>query len=105
MLDAAIEMVTEASERPVPHYDCGGEYRWPSGLSIMSEANLTRYMFRKASSPDNAACEGYFGRLKNELFYPRDWQGTTIEQFIFYPPPRGARLDWHSLAALLCVAR
>lgn len=31
---------------------------------------------------DNAACEGFFGRLKTELFYPRDWQATTIEQFI-----------------------
>jgi len=48
----------------------------------MSEANLTRSMSRNACSPDNAACEGFFGRLKNELFYPRDWKGTTIEQFI-----------------------
>ena len=46
------------------------------------EANLTRSMSRKACSPDNAACEGFFGRLKTELFYPRDWQATTIEQFI-----------------------
>jgi len=29
-----------------------------------------------------AACEGFFGRLKTELFYPRNWQATTIEQFI-----------------------
>ena len=48
----------------------------------MGEANLTRSMSRKACSPDNAACEGFFGRLKNELVYPRDWKGTTIEQFI-----------------------
>ncbi len=32
--------------------------------------------------PENAACEGFFGRLKTELFYPRNWQATTIEQFI-----------------------
>ncbi len=32
--------------------------------------------------PDNAACEGFFGRLKTELFYPGDWKATTIEQFI-----------------------
>ncbi len=30
----------------------------------------------------NAACEGLFGRLKNELFYPRDWKNATIEHFI-----------------------
>jgi transposase InsO family protein len=39
-------------------------------------------MPRKGYSPDNAACEGFFGRLKTELFYPRSWQSTTIEQFI-----------------------
>ncbi|WP_228536293.1 IS3 family transposase, partial [Noviherbaspirillum malthae] len=26
--------------------------------------------------------EGFFGRLKTELFYPRNWHSTTIEQFI-----------------------
>ena len=39
-------------------------------------------MSRKACSPDNAACEGFFGRLKNELFYARDWLTTTIDEFI-----------------------
>ena len=37
---------------------------------------------RKGCSPDNAACEGFFGRLKTELFYPRNWQSTSIEQFM-----------------------
>ena len=39
-------------------------------------------MSRKGCSPDNAACEGFFGRLKIELFYSRNWQATIIEQFI-----------------------
>ena len=39
-------------------------------------------MSRKGCSPDNAACEGFFGRLKPELFYPRNWQNITIDQFI-----------------------
>ena len=32
--------------------------------------------------PDNARCEGFFGRLKVEFFYGRDWDGVTIEEFI-----------------------
>ncbi|CKT25696.1 Uncharacterised protein [Mycobacterium tuberculosis] len=48
----------------------------------MSDAKFTRSMSRKACSPDNAASEGLFGRLKNELFYPRDWKNATIEHFI-----------------------
>lgn len=39
-------------------------------------------MSRKARSQDNAACEGFFGRLKTELFYPRNWMTFTVDQFI-----------------------
>ena len=34
----------------------------------MDDAKLTRSMSKKGCSPDNAACEGFFGRLKNEIF-------------------------------------
>jgi putative transposase len=82
MLDAAIQTVTNGSERPVVHSDRGGHYRWPGWLSRIAEAQLARSMSRKACSPDNAACEGFFGRLKNEFFYSRDWLSTTIEEFV-----------------------
>ncbi|WP_426350453.1 IS3 family transposase [Alloiococcus sp. CFN-8] len=39
-------------------------------------------MSRKAGSPDNSACEGFFGRLKNEMFYGYSWAGINIKQFI-----------------------
>jgi putative transposase len=82
MLDAAIETVANSNERAVLHSDRGAHYRWPGWLTRIRDAKLIRAMSRKGCSPDNAACEGFFGRLKTELFYPRDWQATTIEQFI-----------------------
>ena len=39
-------------------------------------------MSRKGCTPDNAACEAFFGRLKVEFFYARQWTGATMEQFI-----------------------
>jgi transposase InsO family protein len=48
----------------------------------MRDARLVRSMSRKGCSPDNAACEGFFGRPKTEMFYLRDWQATTVDQFI-----------------------
>lgn len=39
-------------------------------------------MMKAVCSPDNAACEGFFGRLKTELFYRRNWLSTSTEQFI-----------------------
>jgi len=82
MLDAAVETVANSNDRPVVHSDRGAHYRWPGWLSRIENAKLTRSMSRKGCSPDNAACEGFFGRLKTEMFYLRDWRTTTIEQFI-----------------------
>lgn len=82
MLDAAIETVATEESRPMIHSDRGAHYRWPGWLSRVHNAKLVRSMSRKGCSPDNAACEGFFGRLKTELFYPRNWQGITIDQFI-----------------------
>lgn len=82
MLDAAIETMTNGEERPIVHSDRGAHYRWPGWLARISEAKLVRSMSRKGCSQDNAACEGFFGRLKTELFYPRDWKTITIEQFV-----------------------
>ena len=82
MLDAAIETVVSSENRPVVHSDRGAHYRWPGWLSRVHNAKLIRSMSRKGCSPDNAACEGFFGRLKTELFYPRNWQDINIDQFI-----------------------
>ena len=81
MLDTAIETVADSSGRPVVHSDRGSHYRWPGWLFRIAEAKLVRSMSRKACSPDYATCEGFFGRLKNELFYWRDWLSTSIEEF------------------------
>lgn len=82
MLDAAIERVIASGDRPILHSDRGGPYRWPEWLSRISDARLVCLMSRKGYSPDNAACEDFFGRLKTELFYSRNWLFTSIEEFV-----------------------
>lgn len=81
MLDAAIPLLG-SGERPVVHSDRGGHYRWPGWIQRMELAQLTRSMSKKGCSPDNSACEGFFGRLKNEMFYGRPWDGISVKQFI-----------------------
>jgi len=58
------------------------DYRWPGWIEKVEKANLTRSMSKKGCSPDNSACEGFFGRLKNEMFYGRSWYRVPIEKFI-----------------------
>ena len=48
----------------------------------MENAGLKRSMSKKGCCADNSACEGLFGRIKNEMFYNRDWRDTSIPQFI-----------------------
>ena len=81
MLDEAISTLAPG-ERPVVHSDRGCHYRWPGWLERLEAAELTRSMSRKGCTPDNAACEAFFGRLKVEFFYARQWTGTTMEQFV-----------------------
>lgn len=81
MLDEAISQLIE-DEKPVVHSDRGCHYRWPGRLKRIEKAELTRPMSKKGCSPDNSACEGFFGRLKNEMFYSYSWTGIKIDQFI-----------------------
>jgi len=71
MLDHAVKTL-QPGEQPMIHSDRGSHYRWPEWIRRTQQAKLTRSMSRKGCSPDNAACEGFFGRLKNELIYPRN---------------------------------
>jgi transposase InsO family protein len=48
----------------------------------MAKLELTRSMSKKGCLPDNSVCEGFFSRLKNEMFYGYSWAGVTIDQFI-----------------------
>lgn len=81
MLDQAVSKLGKG-EHPVIHPDRGCHYRWPGWISRMDQAGLERSMSKKGCSPDNPACEGLFGRLKNEMFYSRDWTGVSIREFI-----------------------
>ncbi|ECH9259084.1 IS3 family transposase [Salmonella enterica subsp. enterica] len=83
MLEGAISTLT-AGEQPIIHNDRGGHYRWPGWLERVNAAGLIRSMSRKGCSPDNAACEGFFGRLKTEMYYGREWSGVTLENFMLH---------------------
>ena len=68
--------------KPIIHSDRGAHYRIPDWINLMEEYGYTRSMSRKGCSPDNAACEGFFGILKREFFHNHDWSNVTREEFI-----------------------
>ena len=69
-------------EKPIIHSDRGCRYRWPEWIRICKEHGLTRSMSAKGCSPDNAAAEGFFGRLKQEFFHKRSFTGVSMDKFV-----------------------
>ena len=81
MLESACATL-KTGETPIIHSDRGCHYRWDEWIRICKEHGLTRSMSAKGCRPDNAAAEGFFGRLKQEFFHKRSFQGVSIDEFI-----------------------
>lgn len=70
-----------AGSAPVVHTDGGSCYRSARWKAQCARAGATRSMSRKATCPDNARAEGFFGTLKQEFFHGREWAGVGPEAF------------------------
>ena len=81
MLDAAASKLDE-DEYPISHSDRGCHYRWQGWIERCERYGIIRSMSKKGCSPDNSAMEGFFGCLKVEFFYGRNWSGWSIEEFM-----------------------
>lgn len=60
----------------------GCHYRWPGWLDLMERYGLTRSMSAKGCSSDNAAAEGFFGRMKTESVCPEHWEEYTRDEVL-----------------------
>ena len=79
-------------EHPLVHSDRGCHCRWPGWLTIMDRYGLTRSTGAKGCSPDNAAAEGFFGRMKTESAYPGHWEERTRDEVLV---PVDDCIRWH----------
>lgn len=81
--DAGESGLDAAGERAsLVHSDRGCHCRWPGWLGLMERFGLTRSMSAKGCSPDNAAAEGFFGRMKTEAVYPEKWEERTRNEVL-----------------------
>jgi len=74
------------------HTDGGGTYRSNLWKDACTELNVTRSMSRKSCCPDNAPAEGFFGTIKEEFYYGRDWSVVSPQRFIVQLDDH---LRWH----------
>lgn len=59
------------------HSDRGFHYRGGDYAAFLRCHDINQSMSKKGCSPDNAACEGFFGRMKNEMYYGYKWKAPT----------------------------
>lgn len=81
MLVNAAESLPEGAH-PLVRSDRGCHYRWPGWLELMDRYGLTRPTGAKGRSPDNAAAEGSFGRMKTESVHPEHWEERTRDEML-----------------------
>ena len=55
------------------HSDQGWQYQIVAYRRILAEHGIIQSMSRKGNCLDNAAMESFFGRLKTECFYGREF--------------------------------
>ena len=68
-----IDSLPEGSETTL-HTDQGWQYKNPEVVSLLSSANIKQSMSRLGNCLDNAMMESWFGKLKNEIIYNREYK-------------------------------
>ena len=79
MLKLAVKRLDKTSGS-ILHSDQGWQYQMAAYRQILAEHGIIQSMSRKGNCLDNAAMESFFGRLKTECFYGREF--NTLEEIV-----------------------
>lgn len=88
MLEKAFQVIPE-NTGTVLHSDQGWQYQHRQYQAMLQEHGIIQSMSRKGNCLDNAVMENFFGLLKSELLYLRDFKSMDefkeeLEKYIFY---------------------
>lgn len=88
MLDKAFGRLNEG-DTPLLHSDQGWHYQMGQYQSSLRDRGIIQSMSRKGNCLDNAVMENFFGLLKSELLYLREFESMEhfkgeLEKYIFY---------------------
>ena len=88
MLDKAFVKIPDNTDL-VLHSDQGWQYQHKMYQHRLKEKGLSQSMSRKGNCLDNAIMENFFGLLKSELLYLREFESQEefrreLENYIYY---------------------
>ena len=82
LVDASLQHALNANPPDDPsqlviHSDLGCQYRSRNWCDAATTVGFRKSMSRRGCSPDNAACEAFFGRMKVEMFHDYRWKSKV----------------------------
>jgi len=88
MLEKAFERLSEEDEL-LMHSDQGWHYQMKQYRNALQEKGITQSMSRKGNCYDNAVMENFFGILKSEFLYLKEFESVEhfkqeLEKYIMY---------------------
>ncbi|MGK6531547.1 IS3-like element IS1397 family transposase [Escherichia coli] len=106
MLNKGLESLAEG-EKPLLHSDQGWHYRIKSYQSALADKGLVQSMSRKGNCLDNAVMENFFGHLKEEIYYRRDYRSVeelenAVNEYITYWNQKRIKLSLGGLSPVEC---
>lgn len=79
MLDKAFEKYDNL-EGLILQSDQGWQYQMTAYHKILLEKGIVQSMSRKGNCLDNSPMENFFGKMKNEMFYGKEYTFKTLEE-------------------------
>ena len=104
MLMQAVKGLNKACD-VILHSDQGWQYQMVAYRRILAEHGIIQSMSRKGNGLDNAAMESFFGRLKTECFYGREFNSReeivdAVRDYLDYYNHRRIQLKLKGLSPI-----
>lgn len=95
--------LVKGSAQLVLHSDQGWQYQMQKYQQLLRENGITQSMSRKGNCLDNAVIENFFGTLKSELFYMKEYESTEqltndIKDYIYYYNKNRIKLNLNGMS-------
>lgn len=80
MMKMMLDRHGEVFNGTILHSDQGYQYQMKAYQKLLKDHGIIQSMSRKGNCLDNSPTENFFGRLKTEIFYDKEFEYKSLEQ-------------------------
>mgnify|MGYP003295365070 CR=1 FL=1 len=80
MMSVMFKKHGEVFDGTILHSDQGYQYQMKAYQNLLKKHGIIQSMSRKGNCLDNSPTENFFGRLKTEIFYDKEFEYTSLDE-------------------------